>query len=65
LGLVNGQTPEAARELAFTKFPKRCHPEFGVLLNIEEPKSTMYRAAHLISSNKMTEFADSEEHHVA
>ncbi|MEP3438301.1 MAG: NAD(P)/FAD-dependent oxidoreductase, partial [Hoeflea sp.] len=34
------------------------HSDVGGLWDIEGPKSTMYRTAHLISSKKMTEFAD-------
>ena len=34
------------------------HSDVGGLWDIEGPKSTMYDSAHLISSRKMTEFAD-------
>jgi cation diffusion facilitator CzcD-associated flavoprotein CzcO len=34
------------------------HSDVGGLWDIDGPKSTMYETAHLISSKKMTEFAD-------
>src|SRR5690554_1713396 len=34
------------------------HSDVGGLWDIDGPRSTMYETAHLISSKKMTEFAD-------
>lgn len=42
--------------IAFQGF--EAHSDVGGLWDIENPKSTMYESAHLISSKRMTEFAD-------
>ncbi|MBK0328536.1 NAD(P)-binding domain-containing protein [Rhodobacteraceae bacterium F11138] len=42
--------------VAFQGF--EAHSEVGGLWNIDNPKSTMYESAHLISSKRMTEFTD-------
>lgn len=42
--------------IPFTGF--ELHSDVGGLWDIDGPKSTMYETAHLISSKKMTEFAD-------
>jgi cation diffusion facilitator CzcD-associated flavoprotein CzcO len=43
--------------IAFQGF--EAHGDVGGLWNIENPRSTVYESAHLISSKRMTEFADS------
>lgn len=42
--------------IAFQGFEQHC--DVGGLWDIEGPRSTMYETAHLISSKRMTEFAD-------
>lgn len=42
--------------VAFTGF--ELHDDVGGLWDIDNPHSTLYQSAHLISSKKMTEFAD-------
>lgn len=46
----------AEQGLAFQGF--ELHSDVGGLWDIEAPRSTMYESAHLISSKRMTEFAD-------
>ena len=46
----------AEQGMAFDGF--EMHSDVGGLWDIEAPRSTMYESAHLISSKRMTEFAD-------
>ena len=46
----------AGHGIAFQGF--ELHSDVGGLWDIDGPRSTMYETAHLISSRRMTEFAD-------
>lgn len=55
MGLAAARTLQK-HGLAFTGF--ELHTYVGLLWDIANPQSTVYESAHLISSKRMTEFAE-------